>query len=476
MITRQTYSEDEAHRYLTPSPVNEVRAALLCSAPSMLFYNDLYICVLSHDSFYARFHLIMQCLFVPFCVDSLSLPLISTQLHTGCASDDKAYGMISWQGRELIDQWYVPDSYTYPAMPWADPAVTPITTMPPGGVAGEMNQHNLTGNTVFGRRGTGITSGYLDYDLTDGEPISKEESVVFVQALTTKQLQLTEKSDVGGVPTNTFVYNYPSEYTAAEDEERQRSGQMPYAHLYNLRYSKGIAGMASLPNWFGVEDAVYSQENNTAAFGASGGGVTLYRTRDSYSSSAALLEAPVAMTGASVAAYESELKGYTKLEPASGAALSTRVQNMASSFSWYCNPAIDSTCALMASAFDSADPLCYPNMAGAGTQLPCSNANVFTPRVRGGKVLPLFWTRATLEPDIIDTFLVVMDTRHALAVLSLALPLVLLVTLGVFGACSLGVYSDSAAGSASGAGSNRGDVETAKLVQEDAGGDLVTSF
>lgn len=35
--------------------------------------------------------------------------------------------MISWQGRQAIDRWYVPDSYTYPAMSWADPIVKPVS-------------------------------------------------------------------------------------------------------------------------------------------------------------------------------------------------------------------------------------------------------------------------------------------------------------------------------------------------------------
>lgn len=352
------------------------------------------------------------------------------QLHTGCTTDDKAFGMISWQGRELIDSWYVPDSYQYPDMPWADPSMVPAS------VAGNMTVRPLTGNTVFGRRGTGITSGYLQYDLTDGTPVSEEETIVYVQGLSSKQLKYSEKSDVSGIATNTFLYEYPSEYTAAEDEERQRTGQMPHAHMQNLRYSKGIAAVVSLPNWFGVDNDIYSQGNNTEIGGAPGGGVALYRTRDGYSRSSALLASPVQMTGASLASFKNEMMGFAKIEPASGVALDTRAHSMASTFTWNCNPSLDSSCALLFSAYNPSDPLCYPNEAGAGTQLPCSNANVFTPRVRGSKVLPLMWARGDLKPaDVVDQFLEALDIRFALAVLSLVLPLLFLGVTASFFVC-----------------------------------------
>ena len=394
------------------------------------------------------------------------------QLHTGCASDDKAFQMISWQGRQAIDRWYVPDSYTYPAMSWADPTVVPVSAT--GGVAGSMTVMNLTGNTIIGRKGTGITSGYLQYDLTDGEPLNEEETIVYVSGLTTKHLVYAEKSDVGGVATNTFLYEYPDNFTVAEDEVRQRTGQMPHAHMQNLRHSKGIAAIASLPNFFGVDTDIYSQSSNTDKYAAAGGGVSLYRTRDGYSPSSALLSTFEVMTGESVAELKGEMMGFTKIEPASGVALNTRAQSMGSGFTWNCNPQLDATCGLLASAHNTSDPLCY---AGNGIQMPCSNANVFTPRVRGGKVLPLFWSRAHLNAgdDVVDIFLMAMDTRLALGVMSLVLPLLFLLCFALLRpACCCPQRGDAKVAAAPeiySAGNNaeegRAEVEmdTAKLMQ-----------
>mmetsp|Transcript_15149 Transcript_15149/g.28515 ORF Transcript_15149/g.28515 Transcript_15149/m.28515 type:complete len:855 (+) Transcript_15149:129-2693(+) len=411
-ITRQTYSTDEAYRYLTPSPDNEV--------------------------------------------------------YTGCASDDKAFQYVSMQGLQAINRWYVPDTYSYPAMPWADPVTVPLSST--GGVAGEMTVVNLTGHTVFGRRGTGVTSGYLDYELTDGTPKNKQETIVYTQALATKDLRYMKKSTVGGVPTNTFKYNIPTNLSAADDEARQVNGQMPYANLVNLRHSKEIPGIVSLPNWYNVDTDILTQSSNTDKFAAAGGGVALYRTRDGYSPSSAVLSSPELLTSSNADDFEEEMTEYTEIEPASGVALSTRAQNMASTFTWNCNPLLDSTCGLVATAHNASDPLCY--ILGNGKQMPCSNANVFTPRVRGGKVVPIFWTRALLEPDgVTEIFLEVMDTRFALAVMSLVMPLLFVVAFVVLrpAMCCSGKAGGAKVGDSYSHPPNAegGEVEVAKSIECD---------
>lgn len=289
---------------------------------------------------------------------------------------------------------------------------------------------NITGNTIFGRRGRGVTSGFLDYDLTDGAPINKDETIVWVQGLVSRHLKYIEKSEVEGIETNTFRYNYPDNYTAAEDEARQRTGEMPYARLHNLRHSKGIPATVSSPNYLGVDEDVYSQSSNADKAAADGGGLLLYRTRDGYSPSSSLLATPELMTASSVAEMKDHFTDFVKIEPASGVTLLTRALNMASTFTWNCNPTLDATCGLMATPHNSSDPLCY--ILGNGKQMPCSNANVFTPRVRGGKVLPVFWSRATLKPaGATDTLKGLTDLRHAMAVMSLVTPLLFVAVLAV---------------------------------------------
>ena len=371
--------------------------------------------------------------------------------------------MVSWQGRQAIDLWYVPDTYEYPNMPWADPAIGPITAA--GGVAGEMNVQNVSGNTVIGRRGTGITSEFLDYALSDGSPVTKEETIFFPQGLTTRRLSYVKESDVGGVPTNTFAFEFPDNLTVVEDEERQRNGEMPFARLQNMRYSKGAAGIVGPPNYYGVDESIYTQSSNTDKFAGPGGGISMYRTRDGYSSSSALLDTPVLMTASSVAEFSGEWNGYTKIEPASGVSLETQLHNMASVFTWNCNPQIDQTCGLLASPYDANDPLCYN--FGVGTHMPCSNANVFTPKVRGGKVLPLLWNRAVLKPDgAEEQFLKAMDIRLFLAIMCLIFPILFLLTFAITRPtlCCPGSNAKVSTYSPPEKDDDEGDVENAALV------------
>lgn len=356
------------------------------------------------------------------------LPSPDIEVYTGCADNDDAYNVISWQGRQEINHWFVPDSYSYPNMPWADPSIKPIS--PAGGVAGAMNKGNASGITVAARKGRGVTSKFLDYKLTDGAPIDKNETVFLPRALASKTLLYVESSDVDGVPTNDFEFLYLTNYSEAEDEARQVSGEMPYANLVNMRFKKGAPAISSLPNFLDVDERILSQLDNSERHAADGCGVSLYKTRNGYHRYATLQSSPELMTKDSVASERSEFVGRASIEPATGVSLRTRAQNMGSAYTWNCNPQLDPSCGFMASAHNASDPLCY--IFGNGKQMPCGATNVFTPRVHGGKVLPLFWTRVILEPVASSKILLVMDIRYALAVLSVIFPVLLVIASAVF--------------------------------------------
>jgi hypothetical protein len=97
---------------------------------------------------------------------------------------------------------------------------------------------------------------------------------------------------------------------------------------------------------------------------------------------------------------------------------------MISNYVWQCDPRLDASCGFKASAYNAADPLCYA--FGNGQQMPCSVANVFTPKVHGGKIMPIFWIRSLAVPseDLVDKLLDVSDTRFALGISVLILPII----------------------------------------------------
>jgi hypothetical protein len=56
---------------------------------------------------------------------------------------------------------------------------------------------------------------------------------------------------------------------------------------------------------------------------------------------------------------------------------------------------------------------------------PCSAANVFTPYVQGAKVLPIYWLRVepTVSSDTTDLITAALDTRYALSIMIVVVPI-----------------------------------------------------
>ena len=68
---------------------------------------------------------------------------------------------------------------------------------------------------------------------------------------------------------------------------------------------------------------------------------------------------------------------------------------MASVFTWNCDPTLSAGfCNLMAQEDDGSQ--CYSPLV-PGVMYPCSAANVFIPKVQGGKVSPIWWIYASPE-------------------------------------------------------------------------------
>ena len=139
------------------------------------------------------------------------------------------------------------------------------------------------------------------------------------------------------------------------------------------------------------------QLNNSERLAPPGGGVSLYRTLSSYPNGK-VLDVPQLITVDTWAEFGPEYyDGFQQIEPATGATIGGQLSNMMSIFSWNCNPALPmSLCDVM--TYENDGTLCYAK-ANSPYMYPCNAANVFTPKVQGGKVLPVWWLYASPNAD-----------------------------------------------------------------------------
>jgi hypothetical protein len=82
--------------------------------------------------------------------------------------------------------------------------------------------------------------------------------------------------------------------------------------------------------------------------------------------------------------YES----YIDLEPATGLGIRARFRHGISHSLWECDPVSNDKCKLSKARNKSNG--CYSS-SNQGSTYPCSAANVFSPDVVGGKIIPAFW-------------------------------------------------------------------------------------
>lgn len=315
-------------------------------------------------------------------------------------------------------------------MPWADPVI--MRKGKSRSIPGTMTIFNISGFQVAIREGRGITSDFLDYDFTDGDPKYTEEEIWSSYKLRTLNITYQKRSEVSGIETNHFLVNIPNLTTAAEIQAAQKSGQMPYQNLDNLVYAlDGSPVIMSLPNWYGSEPAILSQTSNADRLSPSTVGVNVYRTRSSYSKDSQPLAEPTLVNEDTWETYGNQIyRGKVDIEPGTGITLTGQIANQFSVFTWNCNPKIDPSCGFQATAQSATDPLCYLD----GTrQYPCSGANVFTPKVMGGKVIPVYFL--TTDPDapdsLVDQLKFGLSIRYALSILVIIIP-ILSVGIGAF--------------------------------------------
>jgi hypothetical protein len=348
------------------------------------------------------------------------------QAYTGCAKKNERFQQIMTRGETSYKDWFTPTGYTYPNMPWADPTV--VTKALRGQVAGNMTMFEVTGFLPAIREGRGINSKFLDYQLTDGDPKYTTETLWSAYQLNTLVVNYDENHVRNGIEVNRFLPDISTGTTNAEKEAEQRAGQMPYANMENLVYaSDGGPIIMSFPLFYSCAADSLTQQNNAQRGTTSTVGVNMYRTRNGYGKNSKVLDTPELVTESTWEEYgTSDYRGYLNVEPATGLSLSGAVVNQLSTFTWNCNPQMDPTCSFKATAYDASNPMCY--IAG-GKMMPCSAANVFTPRVMGSKVMPLYWmhSRPEAPQTVSDQLHTSLKTRYALSILVIIVPILAII-------------------------------------------------
>lgn len=349
-------------------------------------------------------------------------PAPHAQSFTACAADEsKQFLQEMWHGRSQWNSWFTPDTYVYPNMNWADYSI--VSGAAAGTISGEFTVYDIDGTQMALREGRGITTPMFEYDLTDGEPRNKREKIWAPFRLSSLEFEHVESFEYQDLQVAYMKPYIQTSFTDAEIEARQRDGELPYPNQKNVAYNRGVPVVLGYPNFFKVNEDILSQSSNVARGAPDGSEIQLYRTRDGYDTTAALLDSPERITTATLEEFGHEYEGDVVIEPASGIALDAAVVTMVSNYVWQCNPTLDATCQLVASAYDASAPQCYIN---GGVHMPCSVTNVFTPRVHGGKVMPIGWIRSLAVPsdDLVDTLLGVSDTRYALSFAVVILPVI----------------------------------------------------
>jgi hypothetical protein len=328
-------------------------------------------------------------------------------MGTVCAPKDERFQIKLYKDITSVLSWYTPPTDHYPNLTWAD-----NTLMKPGLTSSGPGQYvytNLTGEMFAIHNGKGFEPQFLSDQLTkDVKPLKETLSIWVAFRRSAVLYEHTKQVVYKAITTNAYRSQSVMTTDPTMREKQQKEGMTPYQNMASLFYmSGGKPLIMSSPNYFGSEPIVLTQTANQERGSNLTTGIKIFQTRESYDLDAAVLSPPRQVTAETWAENADTFSGHLLLEPATGLTLDGTVVNQFSTFSWNCNPKIDPSCGMFFfNKSASHGRLCYhtgPNY------FPCSAANVFTPRVMGGKVLPIFWMRAS--PTISTT---VLDALHGL--------------------------------------------------------------
>lgn len=314
-------------------------------------------------------------------------------------------------------------------MTWAD-----STLMTPGlgpGATGTHTTFNISGEIFALHEGKGFEPQFLSKQLTkDESPLKKSLSLWVAFRRNVMEYRHQKNKVIKGITTNSYRTYYSQTTDPAVREQQQRRGMTPYQNMVSLYYASGGRPLImSSPNYYDSDPVVLTQSDNQPRKSVLTTGISIFQTRDGYEPDSPSLDAPRAVTPETWETFSASYSGHLDLEPATGVTLGGSIVNQMSTLSWNCNPAIDPSCGMFFyNQSASQGNLCHHNGI---SYFPCSSANVYTPKVMGGKVLPIFWLRASpvVSSSLYDAFHDLQRKAFISGVLVLVIPIVSLIVI-----------------------------------------------
>lgn len=192
---------------------------------------------------------------------------------------------------------------------------------------------------------------------------------------------------------------------------------MPYDGLQSTGHMKGPTTngrptYVHQPNFLNGDVELLTQKNNSHVEGAEGNGINLYHLKSDSEDPGAFATTSdkyALVDTALIDAQIDDFQSHLDLEPATGLGIRSKVRFGVSHSIWECDPETNDMCKL--SRDSSGNGACYETtgdsifanyanttkkalLASTGKNdftYPCSAANVMSPKVVGGKILPMFW-------------------------------------------------------------------------------------
>lgn len=279
--------------------------------------------------------------------------------------------------------------YNFPSRIFrADPLITQFAATSP---SSNVSKINLGSQKFLGQSDPQRMKSSLflvGEEITDEKPKKSNyiRNAFFPNALAERSLVYEKTSIFYGLQTLHY-YNSPTNTTS--DEFSQRRGELPYRNMQNLLYSNGFPVIVTLPNFHGVDSRIYRQ--NLTSNGLKGGGINMYRLIDGYSHDSKPFRTPMAINAESNRKYADSFIFKLSYAAITGSAVEGSIPVQLNTFTLNCNPYLDSSCSLKTVPVGAESKMCYVFTNSVEWHSPCSAFNVFTPRVRGERVLPVVW-------------------------------------------------------------------------------------
>jgi hypothetical protein len=191
---------------------------------------------------------------------------------------------------------------------------------------------------------------------------------------------------------------------------------LPYNGLQAIGHldgpsSNGRPAYINNPNFLAGDSILFSQQNSSHVDGPNGNGILMYRPKNVVNNPGSFVlggsNLNYSMIDKNLTIVETgSFQSYLDLEPSTGLGIRSKMRLGKSYSIWECDPKTNNKCQLSRHA----DGKCYNTigstlftslnsttksllMAANKTtfSFPCSAANIFSPHVIGGKIMPLYW-------------------------------------------------------------------------------------